>query len=182
MTKGAQDPVVLAVHPTSKGFGWIVFRGSGTPIDWGLASAKSRRPARLEARFRRILERHEPALLVLEAFEDTSRVDRIKAFCREIRHLAECRGTKVCVLSAYTVQEHFARSGGTTRYEIARAIANHLDALTHRLPPKRRAWMSQDPRRSLFDAAALAITYFAASARGRTNSRNSPPAPSDSKR
>jgi len=35
-------------------------------------------------------------------------------------------------------------------------------AFRDRLPPLRKAWMSQDPRISVFDAAALALTHFSA--------------------
>ena len=162
MSVKLRGPVVLGLHPTSKGFGWVVFRGPDAPIDWGLASARSRRPARLLSRFERILNRHEPVILVLEVFEHSERIERIKIFCREIVHVAGCKGIRTQTLLAKEVQKHFLQQGARTRHEIASAVAQHMEAFAHRLPPKRRAWMSLDPRRSLFDAAALVITYFAA--------------------
>ncbi|MGH7993063.1 MAG: hypothetical protein ACREDQ_06080 [Limisphaerales bacterium] len=33
--------------------------------------------------------------------------------------------------------------------------------LGSRLPPKRRAWMSEDPRMDIFDAVGLATVYWA---------------------
>lgn len=155
--------LVLAVHPTSRGFGWVLFKGPLKPTDWGMASARKGRNAKLFKRFERILNRHKPQTLVLESFAEggTARVDRIQDFCREIRHIGACMGIETRVYRRNTVQRTFASTGAVTRFEIAGVIAERIDALNHRLPPKRKRWMSQDPRQSLFDAAALAITYFA---------------------
>ncbi|HEV2560732.1 MAG TPA: hypothetical protein VGT78_01200 [Rhizomicrobium sp.] len=155
--------LVLAVHPTSHGFGWVLFEGPLSPVDWGMASAKPGRNARLMKRFERLLNRYEPAVFVLESFEgrDATRVDRIRRLCRSMQNLVACRDISIRIYSRAAVRTCFATIGATSRYEIALAIAQRIDAFNHRLPPKRRKWMNQDPRQSLFDAAALAITYFA---------------------
>ena len=36
-------------------------------------------------------------------------------------------------------------------------IASMLPALSHKLPPNRKPWMSEDPRMALFEAAALGV-------------------------
>ena len=48
----------------------------------------------------------------------------------------------------------------TTKREIAEAIVREFPELEPRLPPVRKIWMSEDVRMSIFDAAALAITFF----------------------
>lgn len=66
-------------------------------------------------------------------------------------------------LTHYTkvkVQAAFAAENAKTRPEIARAIAARLPVFAPKLPPLRKIWMSEDPRQSLFDAAALGMTYF----------------------
>jgi hypothetical protein len=55
----------------------------------------------------------------------------------------------------------FASVGASTRYEIAQVISQHIDVFSHRMPRKRKPWESEDARQSIFDAAALAMTYFA---------------------
>ena len=151
--------LVLAVHPTARGFGWILFERPLSPVDWGIASAKKGRNSRLSARFERLLGRHEPAVLVLEEFD--RRAERIQMLCRQFVHLAAVRGMDTPIYRKNVIRTVFASIGATTRFEIAHVIAQHLDAFNHRMPKKRRPWESEDPRQSLFDAAALAITYFA---------------------
>jgi hypothetical protein len=99
----------------------------------------------------------------MEAFEGraAARADRIKMLCRNMQHLAACQGIETRVYEKSTIRSCFASTGAYTRYEIALAISQRIDAFSHRLPRKRRSWMHGDPRQSLFDAAALALTYFA---------------------
>jgi|SRR5690348_15036174 hypothetical protein len=71
------------------------------------------------------------------------------------------------------------RRSNTTTYCIARAqfIASHIPVFQPLLPPPRKIWNSEDARMSIFDAAALALTFFDAEAVSRfeaeltTNSR-----------
>jgi len=65
---GARE-LVLAAHPTTRGFGWILFDGPHSPVVWGTVSAKPTRPTRLMVRFERILKRYAPDTFVLEEFE-----------------------------------------------------------------------------------------------------------------
>jgi hypothetical protein len=160
--------MVLAMHPTTHGFGWVLFESPLSPIDWGMASAREGRNAKLLARFERILARYEPAVLVLEVFEERGamRSERIQHLCRNMIHLAACKGMDTPVYSRAVIRTVFASVGAATRYEIAQAIAQRIDAFNHRLPRYRKRWLAQDPRQSLFDAAALALTYFAVMGQG----------------
>ena len=154
---------VIALHPTARGFGWTVFEAPLSPIDWGLAKAGKERNAKLVRRFERICNRYEPAVLVLEDFEDEKfkRSERIKALCREIMHLAACRRMQAHVLRRSFVQSTFAEFGAHTRYEIGEYIREKIDALSPHTPRRRKIWSNADLRQNLFDAAALAFTYFA---------------------
>src|ERR1700742_5187468 len=98
--------MVLAVHPTTRGFGWVLFESPLSPVDWGLASAKEGRNAKLLARFERILARHEPAVLVLEAFEEQGamRTERVQHLCRNLIHLAACKGMETPVYSRAVIR------------------------------------------------------------------------------
>ncbi|HEX3810310.1 MAG TPA: hypothetical protein VHW02_11500 [Rhizomicrobium sp.] len=154
--------LVLAVHPTARGFGWVLFESPLSPIDWGMASAKQGRNARLISRFERLLRRYEPAVLVLEEFEHGARrIDRVQRLCRSIIHLAACAGMETPVFSRAVVRTCFSSVGAATRYDIAQLVAQHVEPFRLWLPKKRKAWESENPRQSLFDAAALAMTYFA---------------------
>jgi len=58
------------------------------------------------------------------------------------------------------VQDFFESYGAKTRYEIAAVIASQVTALERFLPPRRRQWEIENPKMSIFNAAALAMTYF----------------------
>jgi hypothetical protein len=55
---------------------------------------------------------------------------------------------------------YFVERGATTKQKIAETIAKQVPALNLYVPPERKPWMSEDPRMGIFDAAALAWTYF----------------------
>ena len=154
--------LVLAVHPTTRGFGWVLFENPNTPVAWSIVHARAGRDQHLLARFERILDRYEPAVLVLEAFENgTSRRNpRIQKLCHAMVFEANVRAVDTPIFDREAIQSAFAKSGAITRSEIAYAIAEHLDAFGYRLPPKRKTGHSEDARQSLFDAAALGLTYF----------------------
>jgi len=155
--------LVLAVHPWSRGFGWVVFESPLVPVDWGIAIAKTDKNARCMARLERLLAQYEPAVLVLETFEGrgASRAIRIKHLCRNLMHLASHHGAEVCVYSRAAIRLCFKSIGAVTRYEIVQAVVQRVDVFRHRLPRPRKGWMSEDGRLSLFEAAALAMTHFA---------------------
>jgi hypothetical protein len=46
------------------------------------------------------------------------------------------------------------------KHRIAETIAGHIPALKLYVPPARKAWMSEDARMGIFDAAALAWVFF----------------------
>ena len=50
--------------------------------------------------------------------------------------------------------------GVLNKQSLAETIARHIPAFARYLPPPRKPWMSEDSRMSLFDAAALALTFF----------------------
>jgi hypothetical protein len=156
--------LVLAIHPTSRGFGWALFESALKPVDWGLASIKVRRSARSIARFERLLDRYAPKVVVFEEFEEhpARRANRIQRMCRQMIGLASGRGLYTPIYSRETIRETFESSGARTRRDIALSVAEQIEVFRRRLPRERKyQGESEDVRQSLFDAVALALTYFA---------------------
>lgn len=77
-----------------------------------------------------------------------------------LAHVAEAQCIELHRYARSDIRSCFDSVGATTKYEIAKAIAMQIPAFAHRLPRYRKAWMSEDPRQSLFDAAALGLAYF----------------------
>jgi KaiC/GvpD/RAD55 family RecA-like ATPase len=155
--------LVLAVYPTTRGFAWVLFESATLPVAWSIVHASPGRNEHLVSRLKRLLDRYEPSRLVLESFEGpgTQRSVRIQQLCRSIVREADARGLVTTIFDRDEVEMAFSRFGARSRSEIARVIAQHIEAFNHRLPRKRKLGDSEDVRQSLFDAAALALTYFA---------------------
>ena len=154
--------LILAIHPTSRGFGWVLFEGPIVPVDWGIASAKVNRSAQCMVRFKQLLDQYQPSALVLEKFDedDSRRGERIRALAQTMRGFANNRDMDTLVYSREEVIA--AVTGGTkaSRHTVALAVAEQLPILRHRLPTGRKLWQSEDKRQCHFDAAALGLTPY----------------------
>tara|TARA_R110002051_G_scaffold154470_3_gene226624 strand:+ start:840 stop:1340 length:501 start_codon:yes stop_codon:yes gene_type:complete len=152
---------VLGLHPTTRGFGWVVFEGVFKPVDWGLVSARGDKNAVCLRRLKRLLDRFEPEVLVLEAFDPdtTRRARRIARLCGAMLQIADDRGVESIIYCRADIRAAFAAVKATTRRQIAEAVARHLEPFRHRLPPPRRPWESEDAREALFAAAAVVLTH-----------------------
>jgi hypothetical protein len=97
--------------------------------------------------------------------ESSRRAPRIKKLQRQLEQFAETRDVKVVQYSARRLREILVNDLKGTRHEMAVEIARRFpDDLAEKLPPKRRACEEEDERMSIFDAAALAITFFGTTA------------------
>lgn len=162
MTGPPPHSKVLGVFPTSRGFGYAIFNGPFALVDAGdVVLLRHKNQAALD-RIARLLARHEPQALVLEAYEGpgTKRCERIKQLSASIFALAADRGHHVEVYPRNEVQETFAEEPAATRDEVAAAVAKRVPALAVRLPRPRRSFDSEDKRLAIFSAAALVLTFY----------------------
>jgi Holliday junction resolvasome RuvABC endonuclease subunit len=155
---------VLAVHPHSRGFAWVVFEGPFAPYDWGLVSARREKNRVCLRKFEKLVRRYGPQDVVLETFKQQSRSDRVVRLCKALVAYAFEQSVEVSIYSRDDVRSTFESVGAVSRQEVAEAVARHIEAFRHRLPPPRKAWQSEDERLSLFTATALAVTHFRLSA------------------
>jgi hypothetical protein len=155
---------VLALHPTTTGFGWALFEAPLAPVDWGTVRVPKDRNAGCLSRIEEIIARLHPTEIVLESFEGNGvrRSARIRRLYRSIISLAAVNGIGARIFSREAIAKTFSSLGTPSRFEIAAAIASHIAAFEHLLPPRRKIWLPENPRMALFNAAALAMTYFAA--------------------
>lgn len=152
---------VLGLHPSSRGFGWILFESAESPFDWGTADVRGGDNDEAMRRVAELFKKYDPAVLALEAFEGRSsrRSPRIQALYRTIVREAHRRRMTVKVYARTKLSE--VLSGAATRQQIAETIAKRFAALRHRLPKPRKIWDSERSNTALFAAAACAIAYFA---------------------
>jgi hypothetical protein len=153
---------VFAVHPTTRGFAWVLFESPRKPVAWAIVHARPGRNKHLASRFEALIDKYEPAVVVFEAFDDrvAKRSERIQELCRMMLREAEERAIDTPIFDREAIKIAFAEFGASSRCEIAHVIAQRIDGFSHRLPRERKLGDSEDVRQSLFDAAALALTYF----------------------
>lgn len=154
--------LTLAVHPCTFGFGWVLFENPQTPVAWAIVRQRAGHERKLLNSFKRLIARYEPATVVLEAFHEgeSLRRPRIRRLCNDMLTATRAAKIDTRIFDRDMIRHAFAKFGAQTRGEIARVIAQRIDSFGHRLPTSREVWNTLDPRQCLFDAAAVALTYF----------------------
>jgi hypothetical protein len=95
---------------------------------------------------------------VVEDGRGTRRRARARHLIARIEKMAERRNIRVVRVSRSRVRE--VLTPARTKQEIAEGIARIFPELAPRLPRFRKAWMSEDERMSIFDAASFALTVL----------------------
>ena len=152
------------MHPFSRGFAFVLLEGPESPYDWGIREIKGKQKnAKTLEEVKKLIGRYRPEVLVIEdaAGGKSRRTTRIRRLYRLLIHLAKSEYVDTHRYSRSVIKQCFAPVGATTKHEIAKAIAMQIPAFAHRIPRERKPWMSEDSRQSLFDAAALGLTYYA---------------------
>jgi hypothetical protein len=107
------------------------------------------------------IHEYQPTTIVIEDVRGrTRRGIRNQALLRLVASLAVKKKIKVVRYTKAQVREVFASDHPSTRPEMAKAIAKRIPAFAPKLPPLRKIWQSEDPRQSLFDAAALGLRFY----------------------
>jgi hypothetical protein len=156
---------VLSIDPTTKGFAFVVFEGPELLLDWGVSDVSpDRKNALCLTRIESLLSRYVPDVVVLEAYDGkgSHRRRRVRSLIRSIRRLATRKGFRSRAFPRAEIRRAFAALGKATKHPIASEIARRFPELAPRLPQARKFYESEDERMSIFDAASLALTYFAA--------------------
>ncbi len=160
--------VILAIAPTSHGFGYVVFETPDLIMDWGVKDVRKNklRDSLLKARV--LMHMLQPSVLVVEDVHHASsrRSKRVTVLIDKLTELANERGVKVIRCSRTDKLKVFARMGARSKDEIAATVAKIVPELAPRLPPRRRIWESEHHSMAIFEAAALAIAHFANSKAG----------------
>lgn len=162
MKKTTYPDLTLAVTLSTRGFAYVFFEAPQTPYDWAVVETKgSGKDAQIMMRVEKLLQTYHPQTVVLEDVSGKSakRSARLQKLSLRLAHMAGCEGIEVCRYDRKAIRAAFASVGAKTKVEIAHAVASAIPAFTHRLPPVRKLWMSEDPRQMLFDAAALGLTH-----------------------
>lgn len=153
-------PRILAIASSTVGFGFAVFEGQDTLVDWGVKSVKGDKNRQCLVKVKELIAQYQPGVIVLEdtSAKGSRRGPRTRALTKKIISLASTSKVKVNLFSQKQIRKTFFADGKGTKDDLAEIVAKRFpEELGHRLPPKRRAWMSEDSRMGIFDAVALAL-------------------------
>jgi hypothetical protein len=150
---------VLAIAPSTTGFGFIVFEGPELPLDWGVRFARGDKNARCLARAAELVAQYKPDVFVLEdhAAPGARRSHRARVLIDELDMLARKNRVAARRYARLDTRSHFAAKN---KHETAQAIATAYPQLRRFVPPKRKIWLPEHYRMAIFDAASLALTHY----------------------
>src|SRR5262245_39769622 len=156
------DKRVLAIDPSTRGFGFAILEGPERLIDWGVKETKTDKKNRSLKLIADLIDQYQPSVVVVEDYvsKGSRRCGRVRELIEDISKLAVKRKVKVRRCSRLKVRRAFSESGASNKYEIAIAIANRFPELAPRLPRFRKPWMSEDYRMSIFDAVGFGLTFL----------------------
>lgn len=163
MTDFHRYPFVIALYPNARGFGFALFESALSIADWGVKEVRGlRKNAQALAKAEALFAQYAPRVLVMQdmAAEGARRVRRIRTLNHSIAEAAVSVGIRVARYSRADVLDAFVEFGATTKQGVAEVIAEHIPTLSRYVPPPRKPWQSEDARMGIFDAAALALTFF----------------------
>ncbi len=151
---------VIAISPTVRGFGYIIYEGVKNPRDWGKAEIRFQKNRRSLNRINKLLDFYEPDIVALEDSQSTRKGKRAQNLLMQVERCALIRGMDVKKFSHDQVNDVFSQCGAFTKFEIAKIIAEWYPELKLKLPEKRRLGWAEDEHYGIFAAAAIAITYY----------------------
>lgn len=154
---------ILAIAPTSRGFGYAVMEGPSRLIGFGNKSILKNKNARTLVWAERFIRRYEPDVLVLPDVNaaDARRARRIKQLHGQLVALVKKQNLKVKLITITQVRKRLLGDAKGNKQSLAETLAGRFPIeLASRLPPKRKVWMSEDPRMDMFDAVGLAVAFW----------------------
>jgi hypothetical protein len=161
---------ILAITPSTRGFGFAVFEGYDRLVDWGVKHMNGDKSLQSLGKIKEFFIRYQPDVLVLEdsLAKGSRRLPRIRTLHRQIVKLAAQKKVAVKLFSREQVMDAFVPNGERTRHVLAEAIAQRFpEQLTTELPQQRKPWQSEDAKIDIFAAVALALIFLARKKMGK---------------
>src|SRR5437868_4477583 len=104
-----RDIRILAIDPSTRGFGFAVLEGPSRLIDWGVKETKTDKKRRSLKLIAELIEQYAPGVVALEDYEGkgSRRCRRVADLIEDISKLAVKRRLKVKTFSGAEVKQAF---------------------------------------------------------------------------
>jgi hypothetical protein len=153
----------MALDIRSRRFGYVIFAGPHTLLDWGIRTHADGERSVLERRLIGLQSMFAPStILVRKSLEHSqTKTPTIRPAFNIVKSFARRAVVAVRLIDGSILRRFFFRKERKNKDDIARMVADRFPELSWRLPPKRKPWQSEPARQSIFDAASLGVFYFA---------------------
>ncbi|MEM6819888.1 MAG: hypothetical protein AAF578_13980 [Pseudomonadota bacterium] len=143
------------------GIGYAIFEDPDTPIDWGTKQPTQDVQELKERSVEALISFYEPDVLVLQQAESMKSRKRANELIVTLKSLANLKSVAVVQYNWEEVQDTFdILAGVRKKFAIAKKITDWRPELTARQPEYRRPWDTKAFAMGMFEAFALAITYY----------------------
>jgi hypothetical protein len=156
------DPRVLAIDLRNRRSGFAIFEGPRSLLDFGTTVLPATPVEFAVSRLSGLLKMSLPSIIVVkkDRWENMRFGPNSRQSIEGLIHESEARGIQIRMLELNAVNTAFRNLGCETKAEISAELARIFPELVWQLPPERKAWESEHPRQSAFDAIALGIVYW----------------------
>jgi len=154
---------VLTLDLRSRKFGFVVFEGPHTLLDWGIRTHADEKRSLLERRLNNLQSMFAPSIILVRKAVERDRISQpmIRLAIHNLKAFAKRTLITVLLIDESSLHGFFSKEAKINKHDIARMVADRFPELSWRLPPKRKPWQSEPARQSIFDAASLGLFYFA---------------------
>jgi RNase H-fold protein (predicted Holliday junction resolvase) len=151
---------ILGLDVRSRRIGYAAFEPPARLVDFGVTRFKSEEAAAI--RLASLLLTVQPGALILRKISSTSsrNCPGTLAIQRLIRRLARRSSIRVAFVSERRLRACFNAEGVSTRYQVASFLSQKYPELAWKLPRPRKPWETEYRNMSIFDAAAIGMTYL----------------------
>jgi hypothetical protein len=161
--RDARSNFVMSLFPFARGIAYVVFEGPNSPVDWGICDPHGDRKKHHAIRIiAALVDRYSPDVLILRdrAGIRPGQNWRHAKLVETLKEIADREGISITRFSRDQVRQSFSSLESPTRYAIVQAIAKQVPIFETYVPPVRKIWKAEDRRMGMFDAAALALTFY----------------------
>ncbi len=156
---------ILGLAHARRGFGFAVTEGPRLLVASGLRRTPISQ-VRMVQRLSAVIQISRPLFVAFETERMKCYRQRGKTLCRAV-HQA-CQNCGVMCLSVESRQVcELTDLRNPSKFRVAEAVAKLFPQLAPKLPPRRSAWLPEDPRIGLFIAVAAAVCAWDGFRKGR---------------
>jgi Holliday junction resolvasome RuvABC endonuclease subunit len=154
-----ENPVLLALYPSSVGMGYACLQIPDQLLDFGIATIKPMLNGKLLSRAERFMEYYKPKVILLKEKHSSKNSKRNDNLIDALASLSYEKNIQVYRYTREQIKDVFEIFGARSKYEMAQRIIKMLPDLEHRSPKMKKWYEKEDYNMVLFDAVSLAVTH-----------------------